>query len=79
MIRKQVYIDEELEAELKALAGKSGRSEAEHIREALRRYLASRPGRKGPDPLLQLVGLVDFEDGPDDVAENHDRYLYDNP
>jgi futalosine hydrolase len=28
------------------------------------------------DPLERLIGLVDDDRGPDDVAENHDRYAY---
>jgi hypothetical protein len=33
----------------------------------------------GVDPLDGLVGLVDDLDGPDDVAEEHDHYLYGAP
>ena len=60
------------------LAARTGRSEAFHVREALRRYL----GEQRPDdadPLARLIGLVDDPDGPDDVAENHDHYLYGHP
>lgn len=34
--------------------------------------------RKQPDadPLEALIDLVDDPDGPDDVAVNHDHYLY---
>jgi hypothetical protein len=28
------------------------------------------------NPLLDLVGLVDDTDGPEDVAHRHDDYLY---
>jgi hypothetical protein len=31
------------------------------------------------DPLERLIGLVDDPTGPDDVAENHDHYLYGAP
>jgi len=77
MIRKQLYIDEDLDRALKVLAAWTGRSEAEHVRAALRRYLADQAlPRSDDDPLLELVGMVDDQQGPDDVAANHDRYLY---
>jgi hypothetical protein len=31
------------------------------------------------DPLLPILGLVDDPRGPDDVAEEHDHYLYGAP
>lgn len=47
MVRKQLYIDENLERALKALAARTGRSEADHVRTALRAYVdtavAARP------------------------------------
>lgn len=79
MIRKQLYIDEELDRALKATATRTGRSEAEHVRAALRVYLEAEgktAGREGDDPLLDLIGLVDDASGPDDVAAEHDHYLY---
>ena len=45
---------------------------------ALKRYLA--PGSDhDDDPLERLIGLVPDETGPDDVAEEHDHYLYGAP
>lgn len=77
MIRKQLYIDEELDRSLKVLAAWTGQSEAEHVRAALRRYLADHAVQHSEaDPLLELVGLVDDPRGPDDVAVNHDDFLY---
>lgn len=78
MIRKQLYIDDDLNAGLRILAGQTGRSEAEHVRAALREYLNRRNRASGDhnDPLLALIGLVADEDGPTDVAANHDEYLY---
>jgi hypothetical protein len=44
---------------------------------ALRRYLAEQAlPPSDDDPLLELVGMVDDPTGPDDVAANHDQYLY---
>ncbi len=79
MIRKQLYIDEDLERGLKVLAAWTGKSEAEHVREALRRYLADQAlqhSDPGDDPLMELVAMVDDPSGADDAAANHDRYLY---
>ena len=78
MIRKQLYIDEDLELGLKMLAARTGRSEAEHVRAALRSYINQQltTPSSGHDLLLDLIGLVDDPGGPDDVAVNHDHYLY---
>ena len=77
MIRKQLYIDEDLDRGLKVLSAWTGKSEAEHVRAALRRYLADHAlQHSDEDPLLELVGMVGDPNGPDDVAANHDRYLY---
>lgn len=78
MRRKQIYLDDASERALKRLAAQTGRSEASHIREALQRYLAS-SAEAGDDPLERLIGLVSDEHGPDDVAEEHDHYLYGAP
>jgi hypothetical protein len=77
MRRKQLYVDDASERALKRLAARTGKSEAFHVREALRRYLLEQPVDE--DPLERLIGLVDDPDGPDDVAENHDHYLYGAP
>lgn len=76
MIRKQLYIDDELNRGLKRLAATTGDSEASHVRTALRTYL-DRHVQLHDDPLGQLAGLVADSDGPRDVAERHDAYLYD--
>lgn len=78
MRRKQIYLDEASERALKRLAARTGRSEASLIREALRQYLAT-GGDSGDDPLERLIGLVADDTGPDDVAEEHDHYLYGAP
>ena len=78
MKRKQLYLDEETERALKRLAARTGRSEASHVREALRSYVEGAE-RSVEDPLLRLIGLVDDPDGPTDVAVNHDHYLYGAP
>lgn len=74
MRRKQLYLDEAADKALKRLAARTGRSEAFHVREALRLYLGKQP-REIDDPFERLIALVGDRDGPDDVAENHDHYL----
>ncbi len=76
MIRKQLYIDEELDHRLKRLAARTGQSEAEHVRAALRAYLARHLPATEDDPLAAMVGIVDAPATPDDLAERHDEYLY---
>lgn len=78
MQRKQLYLDEETNRALKRLAARTGRSEAAHVRAALQSYLQHQP-EQDTDPLAGLIGLVDEPEGPDDVAENHDHYLYGAP
>ena len=76
MIRKQLYLDEDLDRALKHLAAVTGRSEASIVREAVRAYLDEHAPAPTEDPLARLVGLVAEERGPRDVAERHDAYLY---
>lgn len=78
MVRKQLYIDDDLNDGLRVLAASTGRSEADHVRAALREYLQReyRDRAGSEDALLEMIGLVDDHDGPDDVAAEHDRYLY---
>lgn len=78
MIRKQLFLDEDLDRALKGVAKSTGRSEAAVVRDALRAYLAERLRRPATDPWLTLVGMVDGE-GPTDAAINHDHYLYGAP
>jgi ribbon-helix-helix CopG family protein len=79
MVRKQIYIDEELDEGLKVLAARTGEPEAAHVRAALRGYLDThRVSAEGVDPLYAMIGIVD-DQGPSDVAEEHDHYLYGTP
>ena len=78
MIRKQLYIDADLNDGLRVLAARTGRSEAEHVRIAVREYLERIRGGSADarDPLLEMIGLIPDVHGPRDVAAEHDRYLY---
>jgi hypothetical protein len=55
MIRKQLYLDDDLDHELKLLSGRTGLSEAEHVRRALRKYLESETSGSGFEPLVELA------------------------
>ena len=55
MIRKQLYLDDDLDHELKLLSGRTGLSEAEHVRRALRRYLEGENAGSGFAPLVELA------------------------
>ncbi len=78
MRRKQLYLDEETDRALKRLAARTGRSEASCVRDALRQFLEGQKTTEH-DPLERLIGLVNDTAGPNDVAENHDHYLYGAP
>jgi hypothetical protein len=75
--RKQIYLDEESDRALKTLAFTTNISEAEHIRRAVKKYIAKQKGRSAKgDPLRKLIGLCDKPEGPADASINHDSYLY---
>ena len=63
MHRSTVYLPDELKAALQRTASATGLSEAELIREGVRRVTAPRP----------QVGV--FDSGIDDLAENADVHL----
>ena len=77
--RKQIYLDAASDNTLKKLAKETGLSTAEHIRRAVKRYVdqynQTRAG-KVSDPLLDLIGICDDTDAPQDGALHHDHYLY---
>jgi hypothetical protein len=75
--RTQIYLEEDLDRDLRKVAAAEGRSAAAIIRDAVRRYL--RDARQGGpyDALLDIVGR--FSGGPGDAAVEHDHYLYGAP
>lgn len=73
MRRTQIYLEEDVDRELRAVAAAEGRSAADVIREALRRYLSEREGAT-LDPILAMVGTISGL--PRDAAAEHDRDLY---
>lgn len=77
MRRTQIYLDEDLDRDLRAVAASEGRSAADLIREAVRRYLAERSGGRAADPIAAMIGSIDGL--PSDAAAEHDRDLYGPP
>ncbi len=76
MRRTQIYLDEDLDSELRSVAAFDGRSAAALIRDAIRQYLDRREGERVQieDPFADVIGA--FTGGPSDAAERHDDYLY---
>lgn len=81
MKRKQIYIDEGQEAEVRRVAGFRRVSEAAIIREAIARYLAAEQAARDelPNPLLDLIGIIDDPDMPTDGSLNYKADLYGAP
>jgi plasmid stability protein len=74
MRRTQIYLDDDLDEELRTLASAQGRSAAAVIREALRVYLVSQIPKPTADPILTAAGTV--VGLPRDASTEHDRDLY---
>ena len=74
MRRTQIYLEEDVDRELRAAAAAEGRSAADLIREAVRRYLADRGGTASVDPIAAMIGTV--AGLPPDAAAEHDRDLH---
>jgi plasmid stability protein len=71
--RTQIYLDDDLDKQLRSTAAAEGRSAAAVIRDAVRRYLSDRPAG-GHDPILAAIGSV--TGFPPDASAQHDRDLY---
>lgn len=67
----QIYLDARDRALLDDLARRLGRSRAEVLREAVRRWSLE---LSGEDPLLGLIGSVDDPASPKDLSTRHDEY-----
>lgn len=74
MLRKQIYIPEEYEGQLKELAALMNVAESSLIRDAIAEYLKKIRTQIGKNPLHDLIGLCDK--GKKDASVNHDKYLY---
>jgi hypothetical protein len=67
----QIYLEQEQDRALRALAQKLGLSIAELVRRSIDHYLAELPLEE--DPALSIVGLG--HSGAGDLAAEHDRYI----
>lgn len=75
MIRKQVYLTDNLDQDIRLLAKKELRAEAEVIRELLNIGLAKKSPNKAPaEVLLKIAGKG--KKGPKDLSVNIRSYLY---
>jgi len=77
MKRKQIYLEEDADQQLKTMAMRHGCSEASLIREAVTQFLKreDRPAAGDEDsPLSRMIGMV--KKGRRDSALRHDQYLY---
>lgn len=76
MIRTQIYIPEQMHAQLTRLAEKRNKALAEVIREFLGKELQQTPEENmGKQAMWRLVNL-NLRGGPKDLAQNLDKYLY---
>lgn len=83
-VRFQMFIDESQKAALERLQHDSGASVAELVREAIDNFLSEyRKKKKEPvedeitKKLLSVAGIC--KDGPPDLADSIDEYLYGIP
>jgi hypothetical protein len=78
MIRKQIYLPEELEQRLAVASKQQQKSEAELVREALEDKLAAPSSVSAGAALLKLAELGKRLDIklPPDASAKHDDYLY---
>ncbi|HET7294952.1 MAG TPA: DNA-binding protein [Vicinamibacteria bacterium] len=70
MKRTTVFLDEQLESELRALARRKRRPVAAEVRDALARHVAE---QSAPPP-LSFLGA--FRSGRRDTAERHEELLF---
>jgi hypothetical protein len=83
MVRTQVYLPQATYRALVERAEKHGLTMATQIRAALDGYLqraqeeAEGAILQPDDPIFKMIGF--FDSGVDDLAENHDYYLYGMP
>jgi len=69
-----MYLDDDLDRELRHVAASEARSAAAVVRKAVRRYIAAGSSGISYDPIRAAVGR--FTGGPPDSARRHDRYIY---
>lgn len=79
MRKKQIYLEESADDELRKWSALKGTSEASLVREAIGEYLArlkkEQDEKAVANPLLKMVGKCPAQGDPDS-SEAHDVYLY---
>ena len=74
MIRTQIYIPKTLHLKAKQIASKKGTSLAALMRESLETYL----DQEKQETLLDALVKLQITEGPKDLSEHFDDYLYGN-
>ncbi|MBU1085403.1 MAG: hypothetical protein ABII08_00095 [Candidatus Beckwithbacteria bacterium] len=74
MLRKQLYLTEELDQKLKLLSLSLGKPVAEITRQTIKIGLENT--KKKIKPLSGLLSIVGEGIGPKDLSKNLDNYLY---
>lgn len=79
-----MFLEEDQKEVLERLQQDTGASVAEMVREAIDRFLKEKKKLRGKsfkdetiEKLLSVAGIC--KDGPPDLADNHDYYLYGLP
>lgn len=72
MLRTTIYLDEDVALAIRRLADREKRSQAEVIREALRRYLRQ-VGKQGEPPKPSGIGA--YRSGRHDVSQRAEELL----
>lgn len=75
MQRTTIMLDEELKLQIEQGARNEGVSLAQWMQRAARQRLAAMASESKPDPLFSDTATFDGE-VPEDLADNHDQYLY---
>lgn len=79
LLRKQIYLERDLEQRLKLAARRSRCTESAVIRRALEEYLAAEERRRTPaedNPVLRMIGIfADNDASMRHVSDNKAEYL----
>jgi hypothetical protein len=73
--RLQFYIDQDANEQLNIISKKLGVSKASLVREGVNKVLKEKmPLEK--NPAYELIALIDEDLDDNNIAKNHDQYLY---
>ncbi len=77
MVRVQLHLSEDEDGWLEYEAKRLGTSKSALVREALQAFRVQSDVLDPDSPEMQIVGWIKSDDLPNDLAENHDKYLMD--